>query len=63
MNTWFQQTLQFFREAYAELRKVAWLSRKEVIASTIVVIVLVILVAIYVGIADFILARILGILI
>jgi preprotein translocase subunit SecE len=63
MNTWFQQTLQFFKEAYAELRKVSWLSRKEVIASTVVVIILVIVVAIYVGITDFVLARILGILI
>lgn len=63
MNTWYQQILQFFKEAYAELRKVSWLSRKEAVASTIVVIILVILVAIYVGTVDFFLARILGILI
>ncbi len=62
MNTFLQQSLQFLREAYAELRKVAWLSRKEVVASTIVVIILVALVAVFVGFTDFILARILGIL-
>ncbi|MHB9156096.1 MAG: preprotein translocase subunit SecE [Endomicrobiales bacterium] len=45
----------------AELKKVSWLSRKEVIASTIVVIILVILIAIFVSITDFVLARILGI--
>jgi preprotein translocase subunit SecE len=61
MNTWFQQAVQFVREAYAELKKVSWLSRKEAVASTIVVIVLVILVAIFVGFTDFILARLLGI--
>jgi preprotein translocase subunit SecE len=59
---WFQQITLFFKEAYAELRKVTWLSRKEAIASTIVVIILVILVAIYVGFTDFVLARVLGIL-
>lgn len=62
MNTWFKQAMQFFREAYAELRKVSWLSRKEAVASTIVVILLVIIVAIFVGFTDFVLARILGIL-
>jgi preprotein translocase subunit SecE len=62
MITWFQAIIQFFKEAYAELRKVSWLSRKEAIASTIVVIILVILVAIYVGFTDFVLARVLGIL-
>jgi preprotein translocase subunit SecE len=61
MNTWFQKAVQFVREAYAELKKVSWLSRKEAVASTIVVIVLVILVAIFVGFTDFILARLLGI--
>jgi preprotein translocase subunit SecE len=62
MNAWFAAVVQFLKEAMAELRKVSWLSRKEVIASTVVVIILVILVAIFVGIVDFVLARILGIL-
>jgi preprotein translocase subunit SecE len=62
MNTWYQSAVQFIKEAHAELRKVSWLSRKEVIASTIVVILLVIVVAAYVSATDFILSRILGIL-
>ena len=57
-----KQIFQFFKEAYAELQKVAWLSRKEAIASTVVVVVLVILVAIFVSFTDFVLARILAIL-
>ena len=60
--SYIKSLIQFFKEAYAELRKVTWLSRKEAIASTIVVIILVIIVAIFVGFTDFILARILAIL-
>lgn len=54
------QIVQFFKEAYAELEKVTWLSRPELIASTIVVLVLVLIVALYVGMIDFFLAYILG---
>ncbi len=56
------QSWQFVKEAYAELKKVAWLSKKEVVASTIVVIILVIIIAIFVGSVDFVLARILAVL-
>jgi len=62
MNTWYQQAIQFLKEAYSELKKVSWLSRKEAVASTVVIIILVILVAIFVGFTDFVLARLLGIL-
>ena len=62
MNEWLKQVVQFFIDAYAELRKVTWLSRKEVIASTIIIIILVVIVAIFVGFADFVLARILSVL-
>jgi preprotein translocase subunit SecE len=58
----FNQLMQFFREAYAELKKVSWLSRKEAIASTLVVVILVIIIAIYVGFTDFVLARVLAVL-
>jgi preprotein translocase subunit SecE len=61
MNAWMSQAVQFFKEAYAELKKVSWLSRKEAVASTVVVIILVIIVAIFVGFTDFLLARIIGI--
>ncbi|MBN1621362.1 MAG: preprotein translocase subunit SecE [Endomicrobiales bacterium] len=62
MNQWIKSALQFLREAYSELKKVTWLSRKEAIASTLVVIILVVIVAMFVGFADFVLARILAIL-
>ncbi len=47
----------YLREVVYELRKVVWPSRKETIGSTSVVVVIVILVGIYLGIVDFILAR------
>jgi len=47
--------LQFFRESYAELRKVAWPSREEVASSTKVVLVSVSLIALALGLIDFLL--------
>ena len=58
----FNQLVMFFREAYSELKKVSWLSRREAIASTLVVVVLVVIIAIFVGFTDFVLARILAVL-
>ncbi|MCX5779050.1 MAG: preprotein translocase subunit SecE [Elusimicrobia bacterium] len=62
MMNWFQQAMRFFKEAYAELTKVSWLSRKEAVGMTIVVVLLVIIVAIFVGFTDFILSRLMAIL-
>jgi len=58
----FNQAIQFLKGVYYELRKVNWLSRKEMVASTLVVIVLVIVVAFFVGMIDFFLAKILDII-
>jgi len=44
---------QFLREAKVELKKVKWPTRKELLASTVVVIVLTLLVAFYLGLVDF----------
>jgi len=51
------------REVIEELRKVSWSDRKQTVGSAIVVILLVIAVAIFVGVVDFGLSIILGILI
>jgi preprotein translocase subunit SecE len=45
--------LQFLREAKMELKKVKWPTRKELLASTAVVIALVLLVSLYLGVIDF----------
>jgi preprotein translocase subunit SecE len=44
---------QFLREAKMELKKVKWPTRKELLASTATVIVLVLIMAFYLGIIDF----------
>ena len=44
---------QFFREAKVELKKVKWPTRKELLASTAVVIVLTLLLAFFLGLVDF----------
>jgi preprotein translocase subunit SecE len=48
-----QIALQFVRESRAELKKVKWPTRKELLASTAVVIVLVMIVAFFLGLIDF----------
>ena len=52
--------LQFFQEAYAELKKSTWLSRKEATGSTIAVLVLVGILSVYVASLDFVLSIVFG---
>ena len=56
------KAIQFFKDAYFELTKVTWLGKKEVVATTIVVVVFVIILAIFVSFVDMILSSILGII-
>ncbi|HUW42004.1 MAG TPA: preprotein translocase subunit SecE [Rectinemataceae bacterium] len=48
-----KKIVQFFKESYAELRKVVWPSRDDVISSTKVVIVSTIVLALVLGSIDF----------
>ena len=48
-----RKIIQFFKDSYAELKKVVWPSRDEVAASTKVVIVSVIIFAVVLGAVDF----------
>ena len=50
----------FLNECYGELKKSKWLSRQEVIQSTILVAIVVGLAAVYVGAIDWILAKGIG---
>jgi preprotein translocase subunit SecE len=47
----------FFTEVKAEMRKVTWPSRKETLATTWLVVVIVIFVALYLGACDWLLDR------
>lgn len=51
------KVIQFFKDSYGELRKVVWPSRENVVASTKVVIVSTVIVAIFLGFVDFLLVR------
>lgn len=56
-SEWWNRTRQYLREVIYELRKVVWPSRKETIASTSVVLVVVMIMGIFLGFADVILSR------
>ncbi len=58
VKAFFQQTAQFFREVKVELQKVTFPTRQETVGSTIVVLVLTVIIAIYLGFSDWALARI-----
>ncbi|PKL08859.1 MAG: preprotein translocase subunit SecE [Spirochaetae bacterium HGW-Spirochaetae-7] len=49
--------VQFFKDCYGELKKVIWPSRDSVIASTKIVLVSTLVVALFLGVVDFILVR------
>ena len=53
-----KRTQEFVREVVAEFRKVAWPSRQELINSTVVVITVTVVVAVFLGAVDVALARI-----
>jgi preprotein translocase subunit SecE len=53
---------QFFKDAYYEHTKATWLGKKEVVDTTIVVIVFVIIMSIFVSIVDIFLGTIVGVI-
>ena len=54
------KAINFLKQAVGELRKSTWLSRQEVVQSTILVMIVVALVSAYVGVIDFGLTKVLG---
>jgi preprotein translocase subunit SecE len=55
-----QQIVAFFRESYAELEKVTWLSRKEVVGSTVVIIILIGILSVFVALTDMFFAKLIS---
>lgn len=47
-----QKIVQFLKEVKFELKRVTWPSRKETLAGTVVVLVIVMIVALFLGIVD-----------
>jgi preprotein translocase subunit SecE len=58
----FAKASQFVKEVRIELGKVTWPTRKEVISSTIVVVVFSIVVSIFIGVVDLILSQLAGLI-
>ncbi len=59
----FKKTIQFFKEVKLELKKVTWPGRKEVINSTIVVLIATTIITIFLYLVDVGLSRLVGIVI
>ncbi|MCZ6623438.1 MAG: preprotein translocase subunit SecE [Deltaproteobacteria bacterium] len=64
MEEWIQKvqeiirrSVEFFKEAWQELKKVHWPSRKETYAATLVVLIVVLMIAFYLALVDFGLTR------
>jgi preprotein translocase subunit SecE len=65
MGEWIQKvqetvrhSVEFFREAWQELKKVHWPSQKETYAATAVVVIVVLLIALFLALVDFGLTRV-----
>ena len=56
----FRNLKNYFKEAWSEVKKVTWPSRKELISSTLTVLVVVAFFAVFLGVMDLILTAILG---
>jgi len=53
--------VKFLKEVLSETKKATWPGKKEVVGSTIVVIILVIFISFYIGLVDFLLSRLLSV--
>jgi len=62
VKTFAENTIQFFREVKIELQKVTFPTRQETVGSTLVVLVLTMIIAAYLGFSDWALARIVQVL-
>jgi preprotein translocase subunit SecE len=56
----YERAIEFLREVKSELIKVNWPSQNELIGSTSVVIVITIMLAVFVGLIDFLLSTLLS---
>lgn len=57
-----EQVAQFFREVKIEIKKISWPQRNETIASTSIVIIIVLIIGMFLGMVDVGLARLVKII-
>jgi len=51
------RSIEFVKESWAELKKVHWPSRKETYSATVIVVIVVLVVALFLGLVDFALSH------
>lgn len=59
----FQKLKRWWRETLGELRKVTWPTREDALALTKIVLIVTVIMAAFLGILDFIFARLVGLLV
>ena len=59
----FGKIINFFKEVKVEIKKVVFPSKEDVIGSTKVVVVLVLIVAVFLGLIDLVLSKVIGIVV
>ena len=57
------KTINFLKEVKVELKKVSWPDRNELVGSTVIIIITVAMVAVFIGICDFIFSKLIHIII
>lgn len=58
-----EKVIDFIRESKAELLKVSWPTKKQIWASTLVVVLLTVVIGIFLGIVDFGLTALMGLIV
>ena len=57
------KTINFLKEVKVELKKVSWPDRNELVGSTVVIIITVAMVAVFIGVCDFVFSKLIHIII
>ncbi len=60
MKSLFKRIRNYLADVWAEMRKVSWVKRKELLTTTLVVIVFSFVMAVFIGVADLIFSRLLN---
>jgi preprotein translocase subunit SecE len=61
MKDLFKQVRNYLADVWAEMRKVSWVRRKELFTTTLVVLVFSTIMAVFIGVFDFIFSHLLSI--
>jgi preprotein translocase subunit SecE len=61
MKDLFKRVRNYLADVWAEMKKVSWVQRKELFTTTLVVIIFSSVLALFIGVVDFVFSRLLGI--